>query len=125
MFAATCTCAQALACHLLQQSPKMQVLLEAAIQADSVEDMAVSYPDLNKHIEDPLSLARRYPHHHRTPYAQAQAAASMYADRTMLRSDRATSGRVHLAAVHVPPHLAHQELDLARCAAAIHHKQLH
>jgi hypothetical protein len=37
----------------------MQVLLEKAVHAGTTEDLHVSFPELNKHVEDPLNAGAR------------------------------------------------------------------
>ena len=87
----------------------VQVLLEAALRQGSVVDLHVTYPDLNKHIEDPLSLNESHSHPTATPRHNGS---------TLLPSDRRASGRLHVAAVRLPESMRDLELDISRCALA-------
>ena len=87
----------------------LQVLLEAALRQGSVVDLHVTYPDLNKHIEDPLSLNESHSHPTATPRHNGS---------TLLPSDRRASGRLHVASVRLPDSMRDLELDISRCAPA-------
>jgi hypothetical protein len=104
----------ALALHSLAKMEKCaraQVLLEATLASGSTKDLQVTYPDLNKHIEDPLSLTRRHgskPHHRQ------------YAPTLLEQSGRQHSGAVHVSAIEVPHEMRDQQLDLSRWVLLFH-----
>lgn len=74
----------------------MQVLLERCIHAGSTTDLGLSYPDLNKAVEDPLST------HHSDESLE-----------TVLDAPLTMESAMHL---HVPLSLLDHELDLSRHA---------
>jgi hypothetical protein len=74
-----------------------QVLLERCIHASSTTNLGLSYPDLNKAVEDPLST------HHSDESLE-----------TVLDAPLSVESAMHL---HVPLSLLDHELDLSRHAA--------
>lgn len=74
----------------------VQVLLERCIHAGSTSDLGLSYPELNKAVEDPLST------HH-----------SEESGETVLDAPLTMESAMHL---HVPLSLLDDELDLSRHA---------
>lgn len=75
----------------------VQVLLERCIHAGSTSDLGLSYPELNKAVEDPLST------HHSDESLE-----------TVLDAPLTMESAMHL---HVPLSLLDHELDLSRHAS--------
>jgi hypothetical protein len=76
----------------------VQVLLERCIQAGSTSNLGLSYPELNKAVEDPLNT-------HNSDDSME----------TVLDAPLAMESAIHL---HVPLSMLDQELDLSRYGIA-------
>lgn len=86
----------------------VQTVLEAAVKAGTTRGLQVSYPELNKHIDDPLNIAS----------ASAATEAADLEHGTLMARDR--SGSFRHVSVDVPGPMRDQSLDLGRCGLWLH-----